>query len=41
MHLHSIDTSGLGLLLTLNWDRLLFPMAILVGLTLGAFLATL
>ncbi|WP_371038428.1 MULTISPECIES: hypothetical protein [unclassified Rhodosalinus] len=41
MHLHSIDTRGLGLLLRLSWDRLLFPAAILLGLMLGAFLATL
>lgn len=41
MHTIVYGTRGLGLLLTLNRDRLLFPAAILLGLMLGAFLATL
>jgi hypothetical protein len=31
---------GLSLILTLNWERLLFPLAIIVGLSGGAIIGT-
>lgn len=35
------NTKGLGLLVNLNWDRLLYIGTILVALGSGAFLGTL
>lgn len=35
------NTKGLGLLVNLNWDRLLYLATILVALGAGAFLGTL
>ncbi len=32
---------GVSLLLDLNWDRILYPAAILLALMLGAFLGSL
>ncbi|MGX9350250.1 hypothetical protein ACS3QZ_03525 [Shimia sp. W99] len=38
--MHTIEDGyrALGLLIDINWDRLLFPAAILGGLMLGAYL---
>jgi len=40
---HTIEQGyhALGLLIDINWDRLLFPMAILAGLMGAAFLGSL
>ncbi|WP_165798949.1 hypothetical protein [Shimia abyssi] len=38
--MHTIEDGyrALGLLIDINWDRILFPAAILGGLMLGAYL---
>ena len=39
MHTIQDGYRALGLLIDINWERLLFPSAILVGLTLGAYIS--
>lgn len=40
--MHTIEHGyrALGLLIDINWERLLFPAAILAGLMLGSFIGT-
>ncbi len=38
MHTITDGYRAIGLLIDINWDRLLFPAAILVGLMLGAYI---
>ena len=40
--MHTIEDGyrALGLLIDVNWERLLFPTAIIAGLSLGAYIGT-
>ncbi|WP_197917940.1 hypothetical protein [Thiosulfatihalobacter marinus] len=38
MHTITDGYRAIGLLIDINWDRLLFPAAILAGLMLGAYI---
>ncbi|CUH53086.1 hypothetical protein [Shimia marina] len=40
--MHTIEDGyrALGLLIDLNWERLFFPSAIVVGLMLGAYISS-
>ncbi|MFY0659980.1 MAG: hypothetical protein JXR15_05760 [Shimia sp.] len=40
--MHTIENGyrAVGLLIDINWERMLFPTAILAGLSLGAFVGT-
>jgi len=40
--MHTIEDGyrALGLLIDINWERLLFPTAIIAGLSLGAYIGT-
>ncbi|SFK65026.1 hypothetical protein [Shimia haliotis] len=40
--MHTIEDGykALGLLIDINWERLLFPAAILAGLSLGYFIGS-
>ncbi|MBO6897415.1 MAG: hypothetical protein JJ868_08605 [Shimia sp.] len=40
--MHTIESGyrALGLLIDINWERLLFPVAIIGGLSLGSYIGT-
>ena len=40
--MHTIESGyrALGLLIDINWERLLFPLAIIGGLSLGSYIGT-
>lgn len=40
MHTFEDGYRAIGLLIDINWERFLVPSAILVGLTLGAYISS-